>query len=282
MTKDSSLIKYVEVELDTTSLVTSMVEQARKVVFKAVSGLKSVPKTPAPSYPQQPTNPALPSNQVSSYALSDHSSLLRNKRSFAQSTSPQKDDENKSSLSKKSRSVTWNHPIDTKKTYENPMKKLKNYASGPALKSSKSFGKPDSSLFQSQKNATFAEFGRAHGHNIVPRFVNGRLSKDNSRTIGNFSNFNALNDQFSGQQRNAEFSAASVSLSSNMRMKNPGRDLMNTIGLFNTKRSSMKSTSRISMKSLSASLAASSGGSDTSPGSKIPNTLERILAQKRP
>jgi hypothetical protein len=61
------------------------------------------------------------------------------------------------------RSVTWNPSVkdtpDNNKVNTNKRRKILELQ--PQLLSSKSFGKPHASLFESNRNATFAEFGRA-------------------------------------------------------------------------------------------------------------------------
>jgi len=225
---DTSLIKYVEVDLDTNSLSKSLTEQAKKVVFKAVAKITQRKQSLSVVTPnnQGILNSASPAASMSSTNLSGPQSLLRRtKRNSFEKTEP--DGHN---LVKK-RSVTWNHPIENKQTFENPNKKAKLFVSGPELKSSKSFGKPDASLFQSNKNATFAEFGRYEG-NSTPVFQNGKLSRDRNYTVTNLQN--ALTRKFSSGHRNATFSQASLSLSSKQRSSTA--DFMRTLDLFSSRR----------------------------------------------
>lgn len=92
------------------------------------------------------------------------------------------------SLSKvrKNRSVTWNHPIEAVKKDASNFPDAKRRKVEPTseggynLASTKSFGKPDSSLFESVRNATFGEFGRVHNHSHVPSFKNGKLQVPNA------------------------------------------------------------------------------------------------------
>ena len=66
----------------------------------------------------------------------------------------------------KNRSVTWNQSVkepsgDAELTLGKRRKTTTPGSTQPKLLSSKSFGKPDASVFECTRNATFAEFGRA-------------------------------------------------------------------------------------------------------------------------
>merc|ERR1712232_1268619 len=85
------------------------------------------------------------------------------------------------------------HQLDHGNRGNNNIKRRK-FSEPATLKSSRSFGKPDASFFETNRNATFAEFGRPPMH----LFVNGKLSTPNNnmrsmanilamKSVGNFS-----------------------------------------------------------------------------------------------
>ena len=124
---------------------------------------------------------------------------------------------------KKSRSITWSNSVDVSHRKEgiNP---------SPSLKSSKSFGKPDANTFSTSRNATFAEFGRSVNQAQQHTFVNGKLKVNpNAYSMANFSS-NASGGGGSSNEhfvlkRNAEFSAASLSMTSNLNNRRMGGSL---------------------------------------------------------
>mmetsp|Transcript_25564 Transcript_25564/g.38023 ORF Transcript_25564/g.38023 Transcript_25564/m.38023 type:complete len:821 (-) Transcript_25564:618-3080(-) len=208
--RSSELITYVEVKLDTNALVSSMVEQARLVVFKAVAKATALPNSSLGLGSQFESSSMLSSTQM---AANRSRASIATLAQFNSTLSLSNSDSNKQRLDKasqpnqqksppvirsssylanhsstllsrtrKNRSVTW------KSAHEEPRVDSANYPTAkrrrlevpvPTLKTTRSFGKPDAGLFESQKNATFAEFGRSHQHSQVPAFVNGKLQVPN-------------------------------------------------------------------------------------------------------
>jgi len=203
-TRNSITIKYAEVDLDMANLVKSILEQARNLVLKAVT-LMSKPSTA--SHILQKSG----SNSIPTSRLKKSPSLLRTV-------------ENMQQRGKKSRSVTFDHEINSM-----PFKRQKCVKSESTLKSSKSFGKPDASLFHSQKNATFADFGTLLRNDTAPQYFNSKkVSMVNSRSMGSLLNSQTYNEEFSVKHlnRNAAFSQASMSLTRSMENKSTLRDFL--------------------------------------------------------
>eukprot|EP00594_Rhizosolenia_setigera_P020024 CAMPEP_0178980364 /NCGR_PEP_ID=MMETSP0789-20121207/26450_1 /TAXON_ID=3005 /ORGANISM="Rhizosolenia setigera, Strain CCMP 1694" /LENGTH=717 /DNA_ID=CAMNT_0020670759 /DNA_START=49 /DNA_END=2203 /DNA_ORIENTATION=+ len=230
-----SLISTANIDLNTNTLVSSMVDQARLVVFQAVARATNV-LSPNSSSKKQAGNPAFRQQFSSVLNLSrnnmENSSSLSRKNKLPSSNFsnilptpknsrkvPLQKDRSSSMLPPKARSVTWNHGVIE---YSDSNKRQKVTGSVQTLKSSKSFGKPDAGLFESQRNATFAEFGRSHANPNVPTFVNGRLQVNNGgNRANNLSNLRSSTTMnFDGSQdglgrsfnRNSSFSAATLSL----------------------------------------------------------------------
>lgn len=125
-------------------------------------------------------------------------------------------------LQKKNRSVTWNFPIETDKVAQHKRETTgcldasrNNIPNNKSLKSSKSFGRPDASFFECQRNATFAEFGRTHANSNVPKFsIVGGMNKHYAATSHNIRAQST--PMHHSQNKNAIFSAASMTLSNNL------------------------------------------------------------------
>jgi hypothetical protein len=207
----SSHIKYLEIKLDTNSLVASMVEKARLVVFKAVARATSIQNTSASKAPMQSPGQGLASfSSALSLGGEGGSSLQRSKASASAQrlqdimtqkvdikATKSKDDTSRPTFptlgkTRKNRSVTWNNQVEQPRTDsrnwpDNKRQKM-SQSLAPSLKRSyKSFGKPhadDSDSSDRVKNSTFAEFGHAHKHANVPTFRNGRLHMPSANRQG--------------------------------------------------------------------------------------------------
>jgi len=230
------LLTYCKVQLDTNSLVSSMVEQARLVVFKAVAGTTSF--ATANSSKMRSQTDSL-SKFTSALHLSKYNAQQENSykrkidRQNGTSSSPHHISASAINLSgggsalnlssrglgsrpRKTRSVTWNHPVEyasvnRNKSYGANAKRRKIIAetqSVGALKSSKSFGKPDANTFESKRNATFAEFGQTHKNLFVSPYGNAQ-----AHGMARFQKPNVAPSSDNLSRRNAVFSAASLSLS---------------------------------------------------------------------
>lgn len=246
------LISFLEVDLNTNALVASMVEQARLVVFKVVARA-----TPLASKLAAGQNKNTPPSQFGVKPKLNNNLNLSQLSLLKQNTSKPVEPQAANAIAKKaadealkeapknvpkrapkkSRSVTWNHPIQSDKvlqrvqTSSNTKQDTKRQRLGvdhrldvrnhiphtTSLKSSKSFGRPDASIFESQRNATFAEFGRSHMNNHVPKFgFNGKLSKNHAATSYNLRA--PASAMFTSENQNSTFSAASISLSNRLGM----------------------------------------------------------------
>ena len=245
-------LKCVDMDLDIPTIVTSMVKQARKIVFAAAAGINSPPPMDTLEHMRHEPNRGSVSRKLNSSSYDVQLKKVRNlqinpQRQVQVEEQQVVDKSNDDHLSRRRNlSVSWNIPPVSSSTSFNPTKKPKMSLSGYTLKSSKSFGKPDASLFQSQKNATFAEFGRPLTNNGVPKFVNGRLSKNHALTVQNFAQSNGQgtpatsissnrNDSFSkisnsisnglkGHQRNSSYSQASTSISNMLGLRSNNRN----------------------------------------------------------
>ena len=202
-----------------------MIGQARLVIFKAISsaGLPlsnmSVlkPNNAASVFPKFNISLNLTSPTSGNIDKTNYSKMQRNTTSI-QNMKTTTSNQQSQGLRRKTRSVTWNHPVETQRkdvlSDVDRRKRQKLSVSEVTLKSSKSYGKPDASFFESTRNATFAEFGRSHTNNNVPRFVNGRLTNAHAFTSYNFASQSGgdPSTQFIKPKLNASFSAASLSL----------------------------------------------------------------------
>ena len=233
-----------------------MVEQARLAVFKAVAGATSFneisSQSPVSTIPQfhaalnlsksspknlgtkvtiaaqtniTPRPPPLPSTRTNE-ALTNPSQIPSSSSSSTTNTNTNTATINRApsltiSKTRKNRSVTWDHQLDHGNRGNNNIKRRK-FSEPATLKSSRSFGKPDASFFETNRNATFAEFGRPPMH----LFVNGKLSTPNNnmrsmaniramKSVGNFST--AMGNGSS--KGNDAFSAASLSLSQRLQQR---------------------------------------------------------------
>ena len=81
---------------------------------------------------------------------------------------------------RKNRSVTWNQsvkaPSDAHEALSLKRRKI-SQVEQPKLLSSKSFGKPDASLFESKRNSTFAEFGQMDKNVYLSTYNNNRMKQ---------------------------------------------------------------------------------------------------------
>lgn len=217
----TTLLSLVKINLDANSLVSCMVEQARLAVFKAVAIATSFNVCSASpvstlsqfhtalnlskSTQKHPINTAASSTQSSS--SNDHSQSKHSKIPSAV-TAPNLNIDK----IRKNRSVTWDHQIDRRNTDNGSNAKRSKSSQSAVLKSSRSFGKPDSSTFETNRNATFGEFGRSPMH----LFVNGKLTKASVNSMDYKFGLNSVNNSStssSASKGNAVFSAASRSLS---------------------------------------------------------------------
>lgn len=207
----SSHIKYLEIKLDTNSLVASMVEKARLVVFKAVARATSIQNTSASKAPTQSPGQGLASfSSALSLGGEGGSSLQRSKASASAQrlqdimtrkvdtkATKAKDDTSRPTFptlgkTRKNRSVTWNNQVEQPRTDsrnwpDNKRRKMSQTLAPTLKRSYKSFGKPhadDSDSSDRVKNSTFAEFGHAHKHANVPTFRNGRLHMPSANRQG--------------------------------------------------------------------------------------------------
>lgn len=186
----------VDVRLDTNSLFNTMVEQARLVVFKAVSQATNVgtpkgtvepgaPDAPKPMETEKPSESRPDTRALASFssalslsakaaedsprlAKARHSALKLN--SILQGNAPgnvgdvqphsQPQPTNKF---RKNRSVQWDTALDVKKMNNfPPAKRQRQVQSNSRLRSFKSFGRPHGSDGRREaKNATFGDFGRS-------------------------------------------------------------------------------------------------------------------------
>lgn len=218
-----------------------MVEQARLAVFKAVAvatSFNAISQSPASTIPQfhtalnlsksSPKNLGAkvtiatpPSNKpVKSTSTAPASKIPASSTTAAMNRAPSLT----ISKTRKNRSVTWDNQLDHRNSNSIGHNVKRRKFSEPAtLKSSRSFGKPDASFFETNRNATFAEFGRPPMH----LFVNGKLATPNNNTrsmaniramksVGNFSTSTTNNSS----KGNATFSAASLSLSQRLQHRN--------------------------------------------------------------
>lgn len=178
----------IEILLDTGALLDSMVQQARMVVFKAVS------KATAATDPKGDRSPKMDAGSATSSTLSGFSSALnlssgstsvpagqhqpahrlQKARSSALrlnsvlqgsgSTSKRAGTSPLDKSLRKSRSIQWDHPMDLPKMKSPaiPAPKRQRVAQTSArLASFKSFGRPHAGDFGSgPRNATFGDFGR--------------------------------------------------------------------------------------------------------------------------
>lgn len=249
------LISFLQVDLNANTLVESMVEQARLIVFKVVARAKpSSSIHPTPQSALSPTLRMAGKSKIGSNINLAELSLLKNKTSMQEKIPGaigNNIEENASGSPiatektiQKSRSVTWDHPIEFEKkgnargTSTNGKRFTKrqrisgdgivkyngNMPHVVSLKSAKSFGRPDASIFTSRQNATYAEFGRSHANCHVPSFgLNGKLNKQFVATSHSLKTLSASISN--GESRNATFSAASISLSNRLEMhrKSEGR-----------------------------------------------------------
>lgn len=165
----------VDLRLDTTALLESMVEQARLVVFKAVAratpGAGDKTKRVKGGEPAERDTSTFRSALNLSAADAEKSTRLQKARSSAlrlNSILQDKSDGNPAPLSKtrKTRSVQWESPLDlpAKDANNFPSAKRQRFVSSQArLRSMKSFGRPHADRSHGPKNATFNDFGRNVG-----------------------------------------------------------------------------------------------------------------------
>jgi len=215
----STLLSLVKINLDADSLVSSMVEQARLAVFKAVAvATNATPPSPISTIPQFSTalnlSKAPPVQHLKQVSI--NKIQPRQQETPKLIKAPSLIINKNANHPRKNRSVTWNHQLESRNNGDRITAKRRKFSEPGNLKSSQSFGKPDASFFQTNRNATFAEFGRPPKH----LFVNGKLSTPNNnmrsmanmramKSVGNFSN-----DLTNGSSKgNATFSAASLSFS---------------------------------------------------------------------
>uniref|UniRef100_A0A7S2S7C4 Uncharacterized protein n=1 Tax=Eucampia antarctica TaxID=49252 RepID=A0A7S2S7C4_9STRA len=186
-----SKITLVQINLDTNLLVSSMVEQARLIVFKAVARATSLPTTASG------LSKVVGGSKISSSAktgvaslsggfgsalnlqTSQQSPMLTQKKPSSTRISSL-DSSGNLAFQKKRSSVTWTHPIEADQTTKRP--KLSDSPS--IMRSTKSFGRPDATFFESSRNATFGDFGRVHKSDHIPNFVNGKLQVPNNYKQG--------------------------------------------------------------------------------------------------
>jgi len=194
---NSPLIQYADISVNTDMLVSSMVEQARLVVFQAVSrttsstekvieclnphqiyslSLGSMENTTKESLTsggrsryllQENTTPPIDEDEASrhlnmndnGHALklsgsSTFTSLLKRPGSFHQRP--------RNLAQARNKSVQWDTNFTKKAMDFSGLKRgrISTLSSGPVLKrSTKSFGKAHAEIFESSRNASFAEFG---------------------------------------------------------------------------------------------------------------------------
>jgi hypothetical protein len=181
------------VNLNSNNLIASMVEQARLIVFKAVAHATSLPTTASGLSNAAGLRDSAVATGVKTGVASlsgGFGSALNLQTTQQQSTTmnqmpstmPSSSMINESSgnlgLLKKKRSVTWNQPIEESSLHSSKRPKLS--AKPSIIKSTKSFGKPDASIFESSRNATFGDFGRVHKSNHIPTYMNGKLQVPNN------------------------------------------------------------------------------------------------------
>jgi len=259
---NSSEMNAVKINLDTKALVASMVEQARLVVFKAVASATSLPIGRAQPQRAQPMTGNSPQQSSHSPQQQQPvvPKMTASVGAMALTATPEGDDEIEESEEvkvearlptegtkslhrpksvlkmpsrglasggpsesltlnqpRKSRSITWSNSVDVSK-------ERNQFHPSPSLKSSKSFGKPDANTFATSRNATFAEFGRSVNQAAQHTFANGKLKVNaNAYSMANFtSNGSSSNNESFVLKRNAEFSAASLSLTSNLNSRKMG------------------------------------------------------------
>mmetsp|Transcript_23456 Transcript_23456/g.39787 ORF Transcript_23456/g.39787 Transcript_23456/m.39787 type:complete len:544 (-) Transcript_23456:224-1855(-) len=168
----------VEVRIDTTALLESMVEQARLVVFKAVAratgGVQS-PESKPKRHVVDNSNPSRLAGFSSALNLSADAAAksprLQKARSSAlrlNSILQGKSEAASTPLSKtrKTRSVQWESPFDlpSKDTSNFPTAKRQRHVQSQArLRSMKSFGRPHAEHGHNPNNATFNDFGGRGG-----------------------------------------------------------------------------------------------------------------------
>ena len=250
------LITYVQVTLDTNTLLSSMVEQARLVVFKAVARATALPSSnvfnskrstePAPLSQFNSSLSLVQAEQLSVSERKAHASAQRlsdllHGRKIEGTQRGAKDDqgnhhqeEHTLGKSRKNRSVTWNSPVEEPKSDSSNLpvaKRRKLMPQEPSMtRSNKSFGRPELGVFESVRNATFAEFGHMHTHSNVPNFVNGRLQVSNAHhqpsrvAMAGFGEMSQSNANFRNARRTAQ-SMVNLQHNSNSRFATSGNGM---------------------------------------------------------
>ena len=226
-----------------------MVEQARLAVFKAVAvatSFDAISQSPMSTIPQfhtalnlsksSPKNlrakvviapPTNANNAPPTLSSTTNETLTHSKTpsSSSNTTTINRTPSLTISKTRKNRSVTWDHQLGhgNNNNMGHNIKRRK-FSEPATLKSSRSFGKPDASFFEANRNATFAEFGRTPMH----LFVNGKLGAPSNNMLS-MANIRAMKSvgNFSGtmadgsSKGNAVFSAASLSFSQRLQRDLP-------------------------------------------------------------
>jgi len=180
--EDTSFINYYECQLDTDSLVSEMITQARLVVLQAVAKatssnmqiLNSIPR-PETTLSQFGASLNLSTEKVTESILHNQSNETNN--------SNNNNSESTNGVPTRKRSIKWDESVnDLRSVFKKPkrMNSLK--------RSIKSFGKPNSKCFESAKNATFAEFGNLTQNPYVPKI--GRDGRLESTKVHHLSTMN--------------------------------------------------------------------------------------------
>lgn len=205
--EDGSAITYMECKIDTNTLIKSMIEQARLVVFQSVARATSSSRKVMDKMMSPPKeHPRLLSSLGSKLSLASTASdksaqssslFSSSSRSSSSSTAVVPLLRRPGSRIQTNRSVQWDHAIKDTSLRRNTTKESSNQCSGkkrtfPSLggggslkRSTKSFGKPGSDIFRSSRNATFAEFGNA-GQNPHVKNTNGGGGQKNAHSLSRY------------------------------------------------------------------------------------------------
>lgn len=140
-------------------------------------------------------------------------------------------------------SVTWTQPIEDAESSKRQTGVMK----PSIIRSTKSFGKPDASVFESSRNATFGDFGRLSKSNHLPQFVDGKLQVPSSHQNTAISNSPGL------LQRNRGLSMGNI-LRSNTNatfqsdaLKQQNSTMLDRYSLVRNNQNAMNSQSRSSL-----------------------------------
>lgn len=218
--EETSLITYMECKIDTQTLVTSMVEQARLVVFQSVAKATSSSKdlmsqmNPPPNRDaMKPTPSTTKKVRISTANLGSYNQSSNN---FGGGVIPRSGSllrqSSAGSRSGRVRSVQWDHsikPSSSRKSTRDPInvcgkkRQFESSTISSLKRSTQSFGKPDQNIFECSKNSTFAEFGNVGQSPHLSKSSNGTKSGNSPHSLSRYHYSTHV------LQRNKSFSASS-------------------------------------------------------------------------